>query len=162
MTHIKTRSHLALLGLFFLVACADATRLSPPLSTTSTPSTTLTPITLPVIPTSDPDFLGPLRSVHYWLGTSGTSSMDVPISGAWTSPLDHYARFQWRQIESDTGTFDFTRFDNEFKSAINAGRKFSFGIMTLCPPSNCGTLPLAVQGRASDGSYLLGPVLIQN
>jgi hypothetical protein len=68
--------------------------------------------------------------------------MDVPSAGTWTSPLDHYARFQWRQIESDSGTFDFTRFDNEFKAAIDAGRKFAFGIQTMCPPTNCNNLPL--------------------
>jgi hypothetical protein len=102
-----------------------------------------TAINLPLIPSTDPDFIAPLRGAHYWLGTEGSLSINVPNSSGWTSPLDHYARFQWRQIESDTGTFDFTKFDNEFKAAIIAGRKFAFGIMTMCPPTNCSGNPLA-------------------
>ncbi len=109
---------------------------------------------LSVIPSSDPDLVAPLRSVHYWLGTSGTLAMGIPTSGVWTSPLDHYARFHWRSIESDTGTFDFTRFDNEFKAAINAGRKFAFGIMTMCPPTNCSGNALANGVAVSYPLYL--------
>ena len=97
-------------------------------------------VRLPVIPYSDPDFIAPGRGAYYWLGTEGALAVETPVAGQAPAPLDHYSRFKWGQIESDTGTFDFTRFDAEFKAAIIAGRKFAFGIMTICPPTNCGGL----------------------
>jgi hypothetical protein len=113
-------------------------------------------VQLPVIPYSDPDFIAPGRGAYYWLGTEGSIAVETPISGQAPAPLDHYSRFKWGQIESDTGAFDFTRFDSEFKSAILAGRKFAFGIMPLCPPTNCS-------GLATVGGFPLSyPLYLHN
>ena len=107
----------------------------------------LAPVTLTALPATADDLVAPMRGVHYWLGTERPLAMDVPVAGTWTSPLDHYARFHWRQLETDAGTYDFTRLDKELAAAIDAGRKLAFGVQTLCPASNCGGLP--VVGGAS-------------
>jgi hypothetical protein len=119
-----------------------------------TPAGTSSEMNLAAIPITDPDFIAPLRGAYYWLGTEGALAMNVPNPATWSSPLDHYARFQWRHIESDTGTFDFTRFDNEFKAAITAGRKFAFGVMPMCPANSCYNLPLANGVTVSYPLYL--------
>ena len=115
---------------------------------------TQTNVTFNAIPFSDPDLVAPARGAHYWLGTTGSLAVEIPIAGLPEQSLDHFARFKWGQIESDTGVYSFTRFNAEINSAITAGRKFDFSIMSMCPPTNCsGT-------RIVDGFSLSYPLHI--
>ena len=104
-----------------------------------------TSVAFTTIPYTDPDLVAPARGAHYWLGTSGSLAVEIPIAGQPEQTLDHFARFKWGQIENDTGVYSFTRFDSEINAAITAGRKFDFAVMSMCPPTNCSGL-LTVDG----------------
>jgi hypothetical protein len=84
------------------------------------------------IPFSDPDILGPHRGTEEWMVMN---QVNIPVEGINTQPMDAYYRFEWTQIETAKGVYNWTTVDAAFKRAIDKGQKFSFGIMPLC--SNC-------------------------
>jgi len=65
---------------------------------------------------------------------SGTEDWNGQYYTSFTGGFqDKYFRYCWTDIEKQTqGNYVWTRFDQEFLKAINAGAKFSFGIMTVC------------------------------
>lgn len=100
------------------------------------------------IPYSDPDFLAPHRGTEEWMIMN---QVNVPIEGTYTNPMDAYYRFEWPQIETGKGVYNWTNFDAAFKRALDKGQKFSFGIMPLC--SNC-------TGTTVDGGKITYPTYL--
>lgn len=97
------------------------------------------------IPFADPDFIAPHRGTEEWMVMN---QVNIPIEGTYTHPMDAYYRFEWTEIETAKGVYNWTSFDAAFKRAIDKGQKFSFGIMPLC--SNC-------TGSTIDGAKLTYP-----
>jgi hypothetical protein len=77
-----------------------------------------------------------------WNNVSIPFSKGEVWSGQWIAPqpykaADKYFRFSMHMFYNADGSFRWTKFDQEFQSAINAGQKFAFGIMTHYPdPAN--------------------------
>ena len=107
-----------------------------------------TPFSFTQIPYSDPDFVAPHRGTEEWMIMN---QVNVPIEGTYTNPMDAYYRFEWTQIETGKGIYNWTSFDAAFKRALDKGQKFSFGIMPLC--SNC-------TGTTIDGGKLTYPTYL--
>lgn len=98
---------------------------------------TNTPFTFTEIPYSDPDFINPGRGAEQW--HNGSQSINNPIPDTLIEPFDVYYRGQWAEdLEGPTqGSYAWITnpsdnwFDNHMREAINSGKQFSFGIMTV-------------------------------
>lgn len=100
------------------------------------------------IPYADPDILAPHRGTEEWMVMN---QVNIPTEGTYTHPMDAYYRFEWTDIETAKGVFNWTNFDAAFKRALDKGQKFSFGIMPMC--SSC-------TGTSVDGAKLTYPVYL--
>jgi hypothetical protein len=70
------------------------------------------------------DYSRPNSGAETWY-----NGFQVPISGV--TPQDRYIRFSWSAFQSTSPTsYNWTIFDQEINKAIDAGQKFSFGLMT--------------------------------
>lgn len=71
------------------------------------------------------------RGAFEWLGEE---QVDIPVTGAPTADYDFYIRFSWGDIQNlNTGAFNYTYFDQQVQLAVNAGKRFNFGIMGFYP-----------------------------
>ena len=86
------------------------------------------------IPSTDNDLVAPGRGAENWNGVTWDDSSACKIPAGNSQALDSYVRFNWNEIETATqGVYTWTRFDSYMNRAIDAGQKFSFGIMTAYP-----------------------------
>lgn len=80
------------------------------------------------------DYSRPFAGSFLWQEQSGSQI----VSGV-EPPLSEYRRFSYMDLgNTASGVYDWTKFDNKFKTAINAGRTFSFGFMHLYPDPDLG------------------------
>jgi len=90
------------------------------------------PITVTQIPFSDPD-LGytPGRGAEQW---ENENVAFIPVDSVDSPRTDIYRRFQWTQFETTVqGAYNWTKFDDYVKEAIDHNWKFSFGVMAFLP-----------------------------
>lgn len=95
------------------------------------------------------DFTRPAAGANQW---NGQNQFPIPT-------FDAYWRFTWINFQSATavkGQYDFTAFDAQIKKAIDAGQKFSFGIM-----QQCGGCDSNLQTHIGGGS-LIYPTYLHN
>ncbi len=87
-----------------------------------------TPLSFSAIGT---DYLRPGSGAMNW---NDGYVVPVPAGGATgvNAGIDRYYRFGWNQIQNDDGSYNWTNFDSRIQIAINAGQKFSFGVMPIC------------------------------
>lgn len=80
------------------------------------------------------DYSRPFAGSYRWNENSGSQIVpDVP------APLCYYRRFTPMDFgNSASGVYDWTKFDDRVKEAINAGQTFGFGIMYLYPDPDLG------------------------
>lgn len=75
------------------------------------------------------DYARPGAGNERWNENSGSQ-----IVSGYTTPLNYYRRFTWRDIEGDVqDSYDFDKFDEKLHAAMDARQKFSFGIMQQFP-----------------------------
>lgn len=80
------------------------------------------------------DYSRPFAGSFRWNENSGAQI----VSGV-VPPLNYYRRFTPMDLgNSASGVYNWTKFDDKVKTAINAGQTFSFGIMTLYPDPDLG------------------------
>ena len=94
-----------------------------------------TGVSFTAIPYSDPDFNAPGRGVEQW---HGGNEVNVPLASTNTPRIDKYFRFAWNHFETTQGVYTWSAFDQQINAAIDAGQKFSFGVMTACPGCDIG------------------------
>lgn len=99
------------------------------LSASSKPFDTF-PFSFTEIPYSDPDIISPGRGFEQW--HNGSEGVSNPHWEYNIPSMDLYYRFPWIKLEGATlGSYTWAYFDGLVQSAINAGQKFSFGIMSV-------------------------------
>jgi hypothetical protein len=93
----------------------------------------ITPLSFSVIPYSDPDLIAPGRGVEHWIDQIWDNNSAVQVPAGNTQGPDIYYRFTWRQFESTgaQGSYDWTKFDQKINAAIDAGKKFNFGVISM-------------------------------
>lgn len=80
------------------------------------------------------DYSRPFAGSFRWNENSGAQI----VSGV-PDPLNYYRRFTPMDLgNTASGVYDWTKFDDKVKAAINAGQTFSFGFMTLYPDPDLG------------------------
>ena len=80
------------------------------------------------------DYSRPFAGSFRWNEQSGAQ-----IVGGVQEPLNYYRRFDPMDFgNSASGVYNWTKFDDRVKEAINAGQTFSFGVMTLYPDPDFG------------------------
>lgn len=84
-----------------------------------------------IISTSGDDLKAPGRGVEHWNNAVWNNSAAVQVPPGNSLGLDEYYRFAWFDIETTTNVYDWSKFDSEIRGAIDAGRKFNFGVMPL-------------------------------
>lgn len=84
---------------------------------------------------SNNDFNRPGAGAEQW---HDQNIANIPTSGVRSKRLDKYFRFSWSMFEKIKDQYDFTKFDQEIRNAINNGQKFGFGIMTHYPQPPSG------------------------
>lgn len=90
-------------------------------------------ITTSIIPFSSNDLNRPGAGAEDW---NGQDYADIPAQGNRQQRLDYYFRFSWTHFEGATqGSYNWAKFDSEIQKAISKKQKFSFGIMTMMPPT---------------------------
>ena len=70
------------------------------------------------------DVTNPLRGQYNWLGVD-------PYPAGWTD-VDSYQRYNWDQIESSAGHYDFSLIDGEIAKAKQRHGRFGMRVMALC------------------------------
>ncbi len=110
-----------------------------------------TNVTFTSIPYSDPDFNAPARGVEQW---HGGNEVNVPLASTNTPRIDKYYRFSWNHFETTQGNYTWSDFDQQINAAIDAGQKFSFGIMTSCPGCELGWNNNTAGGLMTYPAYL--------
>src|SRR5688572_9869806 len=102
--------------------------------TTSVYSQSTTPLSFSIIPTSDPDLIAPGRGAEHWNDVPWDNSQGLRLPTASNiHVLDAYYRFNWFDFETpQQGVYNWSLFDVKINAAINAGKKFSFGVMPMC------------------------------
>ena len=76
------------------------------------------------------DYSRPFAGSFRWNENSGAQI----VSGV-PEPLNYYRRFTPMDFgNTASGVYNWTKFDDKVKTAINAGQTFSFGIMTFSIP----------------------------
>jgi hypothetical protein len=110
---------------------------SPTPTRTPTPTPTVTPtpgstgstqsMSFTIIPTSDPDILNPMRGMEYW--QNQWPEMNHPDDINPQPLLERYWRYNWFELETGPGQYDFSKIDEAIKDCIDSGvgRKFYFG-----------------------------------
>lgn len=109
------------------------------------------PLSFTKIPFSDPDLNAPGRGAEQW---HYGNEVNIPVFNVATPRLDVYFRFQWYQLETAQGVYDWSDFDELIDGAIDAGKKFSFGIMTAYTDAGSGNRAEFDGGFASYPEYL--------
>ena len=123
---------------------------------------------------SGTEVMGPGRGAEQWMGMPWDNATDdgvqIPAGNSTPGP-NYYARFAWKDIESDNsqGSYNWSLFDQHIKKAITAGQMFSFGIMPICSTCGSGQIPTylhnLMQGEATnlrDWYYSSGGIWIPN
>jgi phage terminase large subunit-like protein len=109
------------------------------------------PLSFTPIPFSNPDLNAPGRGAEQW---HYGNEVNIPVYNVATPRLDVYFRFQWYQFETAQGVYDWSDFDDVINAAIDAGKKFSFGIMTAYTDAEPGFRAEFDDGFASYPEYL--------
>ena len=71
-----------------------------------------------------PDVTNALRGQYNWLGVP-------PYPSGWTD-VDSYQRYNWDQLESSAGVYDFSLIDGEVAMAKQRHGRFGMRVMALC------------------------------
>jgi Domain of unknown function (DUF4832)/Beta-galactosidase len=107
-----------LLRLLIVVLAASAV----PASTAQTSGATII-VTPTAIPIADAEIVNPMRGFYRWYGGE-------PIPQPRPAD-DHYARFNWRQLEPSRSQYDFSAIEQGLQEAKDAGAKFAFRVMSV-------------------------------
>jgi hypothetical protein len=63
---------------------------------------------------------------------NGSQAINYPTANTLVQPWDVYYRFQWVDIEPESqGVYNWSYFDGLMQEAVNSGKQFSFGIMSV-------------------------------
>lgn len=90
-------------------------------------------ITTTIIPLSDPMILRHNAGIEDW---NFQNTVPVPTATNARLPLTNYFRWNWYEIETAQGVWDWELFDRPIRAAIDNGQTFSFSIMTYNPDCN--------------------------
>lgn len=77
----------------------------------------------PPIPLADDDTVNPLRGYYRWRGQELVPQAEPS--------LDAYQRYQWRELETAAGVYDFRRLLADRQQARDEGRKFAFRLRMM-------------------------------
>lgn len=108
---------------------ADATVIVLPEGQTGTTGN----ITTTIIPLSDPMILRHNAGIEDW---NFQNTVPVPTAANARLPLTNYFRWNWYEIETAQGVWDWELFDRPIRAAIDNGQTFSFSVMTYNPDCN--------------------------
>ncbi len=93
--------------------------------------------TFNAIPYNSPDIIAPGRGAEHWNNVVWDEAHSPFVPAGNKNGLNEYYRFNWTDIEtSRQDVYNWSVFDKQINAAIDAGRSFSFGIMSIC--SACG------------------------
>lgn len=85
--------------------------------------TTFTPSEIPL---SDPEILNPERGYYRWQTPEELTTQVAPAAL-------YYTRWEWNDVESTQGNYDFSKIDNDIKKYAAENRKYAFRIRDLVP-----------------------------
>lgn len=99
------------------------------------------------------DTLAPARGANSFYGSSTANAgqaFQIPVAVQNQIAIDDDTRFMWADLQpTSAGVFNWSSFDAAFQSAIDLGRRQSFGLVTVC--TDCGTF-----GNPVVGGFKLG------
>lgn len=87
-----------------------------------------------IIPLSDPMIMRHNAGIEDW---NFQNTVPVPTAANARLPLTNYFRWNWYEIETAQGVWDWELFDRPIRAAIDNGQTYSFSVMTFNP--DCGT-----------------------
>lgn len=103
------------------------------------PGGTTKPISLPVIPFSDPDFLRPMADCRMFF--NAIQAVPVPTD-ANPVALDNYKGFLWSAMQTVNGVYNWATFDSMMNGSIDRGQKVSFTIGMISNVAADGAIPI--------------------
>lgn len=105
-----------------------------------------------IIPESDPEIMRHLGGAEDWFGQN---TVALPTNANKQLPRSTYKRFNWYELETAQGVFNWPEFDQFFIDAINNGQTVSWGVMTMNENTGAGR-PFV------GGAWLNYPVYLHN
>jgi len=104
--------------------------------------------TLSVVPLTNaagtPDLINPFKGYHKWRSDSDV----VPLP---ENSKDAYNRYEWRNLESSQGNYNFSSIIQEIQNARSRGQRFSFRIRSLIGSSNGRQVPDYIMSTSCAG-----------
>jgi hypothetical protein len=97
------------------------------------------------IPRSAPEIANPMRGFYQWYGSSIAPQPGYPF-------MDTYTRYEWKDLETSKGVYDFSKIKNDIAAAKAKRAKHSFAIMAVNSFGAESVLP-AYMMREVPGDY---------